>query len=181
MKAVCFATGVVILLAGCASSAPSTAWGKPGVSRLDYGTDLMVCTARASSSDAGNGYRSAGGVQGSNGVPVQDRGNNVPPRTSTSPTAPANPGSTAPMPSGGPYSGTASADYAQRAATQQRAQEMMIKRARAETYRSCLVERGYSEFKLSEEERAKLATFKPESNEYQAYLYSLGTSAHPAK
>ena len=53
--------------------------------------------------------------------------------------------------------------------------------AQAEAYRSCLVERGYSEFTLTEEERAKLASLKPDSNEYQAYLYSLGTAAHLAK
>jgi len=181
MKILMLAAGIAAMLTACASTGPSTAWGKPGVSRLDYSTDLMVCSSRALSSDAGNGYRSAGGVQGTNGVPAQDRGNTVTPRTTTSSTTPANSGSTAPMPSGGPYSGTASADYAQRAATQQRAQEMMLKRAQAEAYRSCLVERGYSEFTLTDEQRAKLRSFKPDSNEYQAYLYSLGTSAHSAK
>lgn len=181
MKTLVVAAGIGFMLSACASTGPSTAWGKPGVSRLDYSTDLMVCSSRAASSDAGNGYRSAGGVQGTNGGPVLDRGTTVPQRTSSSPTPPANSGSTAPMPSGGPYSGTASADYAQRAATQQRAQEMMIKRAHAEAYRSCLVERGYSEFTLTDEERARLASLEPDSNEYQAYLYTLGTSAHPAQ
>ena len=54
----------------------------------------------------------------------------------------------------------ASQDFVQRAATQQRAQEMQAKKLQAETYKHCLTERGYHEFSLTPEQRAKLATFK---------------------
>jgi hypothetical protein len=69
----------------------------------------------------------------------------------------------------------ASSDYAQRAATQQRTQEMMVKRARADTLKGCLTERGYREITLSAEQRAHLATLKAGSNEYHEYLYKIGS------
>jgi hypothetical protein len=79
------------------------------------------------------------------------------------------------LPAGGTYSGMASSDYAQRAATQQRTQEMMVKRARADTLKGCLTERGYREITLSAEQRAHLATLKAGSNEYHEYLYKIGS------
>jgi hypothetical protein len=51
---------------------------------------------------------------------------------------------------------------------------MALRRAQAETYRSCLLERGYSEFALTAEQRAHLGSLKAGSNEYHEYLYSLG-------
>jgi hypothetical protein len=71
----------------------------------------------------------------------------------------------------------ASADFAQRAATQQRTAEMAAKRARAEKLNSCLVERGYQEFALTAEQAAHLAKLPKGSNEYHEYLYKLGTDA----
>ena len=51
---------------------------------------------------------------------------------------------------------------------------MAAKRAKADTYRSCLTERGYSEFRLTPEQQAHLQSLKAGSNEYHEYLYSLG-------
>ena len=71
----------------------------------------------------------------------------------------------------------ASADFAQRAATQQRTAEMAAKRARADALNSCLVGRGYQEFALTAEQAAELAKKPKGSNEYYEYLFKLGTDA----
>lgn len=69
----------------------------------------------------------------------------------------------------------ASADFAQRAATQQRTREMAEQRARAEILKSCLAGRGYREFRLTAEQRAHLSTLQKGSTDYHEYLYELGT------
>ncbi len=162
MKSMLFAAGVVIALSACATT-PPTAWGKAGVSKSDFGNDIGMCTGLASQAATGNGENSAGGVSG---------------RSTSTAGGAANAGGGAGTPAGGTYQGMASSDYAQRAATQQRTQEMAIKRAQAEAYQACLVDRGYVEYALTPEQSAKLASFKSGSNEYYEYLYSL--SSDPA-
>ena len=159
MKAMLFAAGAAISLSGCATTQP-TAWGKPGVSKSDFGNDIGMCTGLASQAATGSGENKAGGVSG---------------RSTTPSGGAANAGGGASTPSGGTYQGMASSDYAQRAATQQRTEEMAVKRARTEAYQSCLVGRGYVEFNLTPEQNSKLASFKNGSNEYYEYLYSLSS------
>jgi hypothetical protein len=72
------------------------------------------------------------------------------------------------------YQNNTSPDVVQRAANQEQARIMAEKRARADALKSCLTGRGYTEFILTAEQRQKLATLKPGSNEYHEYLYSLG-------
>jgi hypothetical protein len=182
MKTLIAAACVAAMLAGCAASGPPTAWGKPGVSRIDYGTDIGLCSGRAVQVGAGAGYRTAGGVQGSNNTPVMERDTRgtVLPRGPTDPQPAGTAATSAQLPANGMYSGVVSSDFAQRAATQQRTQEMAQKRAQAEAFRSCLLERGYTEFDLTPEQRAHLGTLKTGSNEYHEYLYSLG-KAPPAQ
>lgn len=179
MKAMFFAAAMIAGLAACAtSSGPATAWGKAGVSRIDFGTDVGLCTGRAAQAVTGNGYGTAGGVQGSNNAVPMDRdrfGSSVA-RDPGKPMPAANAGTSSQLPNTGTYSGTVSADYAQRAATQQRAQEMAVRKAQTDTFRSCLTERGYTEYTLAPDQRAKLASFKHGSDEYYEYLYSLGTN-----
>lgn len=163
MRLKLIAAGVAAALSACATAPVQTAWGKPGVSKLDFGSDIGMCTGIASRQDAGSGVNTAGGVSGKNS------GSDV-----GSATAGASAGTVA----GGTYQGMVSTDYAQRAATQQRAQEMATKRAQAEVYRACLTERGYKEFVLSPEQGARLASFKPGTEEYYEYLYSI--SSDPA-
>ena len=76
------------------------------------------------------------------------------------------------------FTGMASADLANRAATQHQSQEMAAKRLRDETLSRCLSERGYQQFALTPEQNAVLAKLKHGSNEYLEYLYKLG--ADPA-
>jgi hypothetical protein len=161
MKSILFAAGAALALCACATttSSPPTSWGKAGVSKQDYGNDVGMCTGIASQVGSGSGVNTAGGVSGRNSG------------AGGSGAAPGSSGTVA----GGTYQGMASSDYAQRAATQQRSQEMAAKRAQTDAYKSCLAERGYKEFTLSAEQRAHLATLKAGSNEYHEYLYSLGT------
>ena len=179
MRAMLLATGMVVVLSGCAASGPPTAWGKTGVSRIDYGTDIGTCTGRAAVVYAGNGANTAGGISGANtaaGAALPDPNRHEVDKSSNTvpPSAAATSNS---LPASGTYSGTASADYAQRAAMQQRAQEMAVRKAQADTMRQCLTERGYKEFVLTAEQRAKLSSLKTGSNEYHEYLYSLSTRA----
>jgi len=62
-----------------------------------------------------------------------------------------------------------------RAAMQQRSQEMAAQRARTDALKSCLAGRGYTEFELTAEQRAELAKLPQGSDERRAYLYKLGT------
>lgn len=171
------AAGAATVLAGCAA-APQTAWGKPNVSKVDYGTDIGMCTGLAAMQGAGNQSKTAGGVDGaqtstrppeaSGGPPPAD----VPGGANTA----SSPGAIgANLPTGsGMYQNNTSPDVVQRAANQEQARVMAAKRARADAFKSCITQRGYTEFTLTPAQRQKLATLKPGSNEYHEYLYSLG-------
>ncbi len=159
MKSLLLTAGIALALSGCATTTSQMAWGKPGVTKQDYGTDVGMCTGLAAQRNAGDGNNTAGGVQGKNGASGSSG-------TSDSAT-----------PSMGNYSGMASSDFAQRAATQQRTKEMAEQRARADALKNCLVERGYQEFPLTSEQAAHLATLQKGSNDYLEYLYKLGSDA----
>lgn len=178
MKTKLLAACVVAVLTGCAASGPPTAWSKPGVSKIDYGTDLGTCSGRAAQTGAGNGANTAGGVSGSNGVagaPLPDLNRHKVDSTNTVPPSAAAQSNS--LPAGGTYSGTVSSDYAQRAAMQQRTQEMAVKKAQMDALRNCLAERGYTEITLTPEQRAELGKLKAGSNEYHEYLYRVSTAA----
>jgi hypothetical protein len=163
MKSMTFAAAAVLVLSACTAAPRSTAWVKPGVSKADFGNDVGMCTGFASQQSSGSGVNTAGGVSGKNaGSPSQ---------SST-----ANAGGGASTPAGGTYQGMASSDYAQRAATQQRAQEMAARRAQAEAYNGCLTERGYKQIALTPEQSARLASFKTGTNEYYEYLYQIASA-----
>ena len=183
MKAIFLvAAGAATLLSGC-TTAPATAWGKANVSKTEYGTDIGMCTGFASGLRTDNEAKTAGGLDGTN-IPAE------PPKIPE----PAQPNAGAPggpvpesnpnvmganLPTGtGMYQGNTPQDVVQRASSQEQARIMAAKRARAEKLSSCLTQRGYTEFTLTAEQRQKLSTLKPGSNEYHEYLYSLG--ADPA-
>lgn len=155
--------GFALALGGCASTSSQMAWGKPGVSKLDYGTDVGMCTGTASMQNVDDGNNTAGGIKGRNNSAGGGGSGQASPDAS--------------IPAGGSYSGMASADYAQRAATEQRTKEMNEKRKRSEALNSCLIGRGYQQFALTQEQAAHLATLQKGSNEYLEYLYKLGTDA----
>jgi hypothetical protein len=164
MKSMLFTAGAIVALSACAATGQPTVWGKPGVSPLDYGTDIGMCTGLAAQHGAGSGVNTAGGISGQNNVPHQEQpGRHAQQNEGGQPPAQSEAAKSGSLPANGMYSGTVSADYAQRAATQQRTQEMLAKRARAEALRSCLADRGYKEFTLTAEQHA------------HQYLYKLGS------
>lgn len=171
--AVAIASGM-LALGGCSTSSRQVAWGKPGVSRIDYGTDVGMCTGLSVVQKTGNQTNSAGGTEGRNVEASRNSegssGSQVGPPAS-------NGGVSAPMPATGAYSGMTSADFAQRAANQQQSREMAQKRARAEAFRTCLVERGYREFALTREQQAELARHRKGTDAHVEYLYTLGSDA----
>jgi hypothetical protein len=161
MRTLILAAAFGLALGGCATTAPQTAWGKPGVTKVDYGTDVGMCTGIAAMRNAGDGANTAGGINGKNNSAAGGGGGQASPDAG--------------IPAGGSYSGMASSDFAQRAATQQRTREMAEQRARADALKNCLVSRGYQEFPLTTEQAAHLATLQKGSNDYLEYLYKLGS------
>jgi hypothetical protein len=180
MKSTCWLIGAAWMLAGCSmnGSTPTTAWGKRDVSMLDYRTDAGQCALIAVTlSTRENGANTAGGISGQNStVPQQGpsgsgvSAGNIP---GTSPSPSASPRST----NGNTYRESASADFVNRAAMQQRSQEMADQRARNDALKACLTNRGYTEFELTPEQRARLSKLPQGSDERREYLYRLGTDA----
>lgn len=182
MKHMLLVAAMAAMVSGCASTSAQKAWGKANVSKLDYGTDIGMCTGLASQQSSGNGANTAGGLSGRNNqAPSSSQGEAA--RTSgqqsggNSNSTP-NPGAAFPTGGGGAYRDSAPQDVVARAASQQQAQIMAEKRAQADAFKSCITERGYKEFTLTAEQQAHLKTLKPGSNEYHEYLYKLG--ADPA-
>jgi hypothetical protein len=174
MKSISLVVCAAAFVAGCSvnGSTPVTAWGKKDVSMLDYRTDAGQCavlaTTRQTETDAA---KQAGGINGQNSsAPAQ-----APAGGASSPGS-AGAGAVNPV-GGGTYRDSASADFVNRAAMQHRTQEMSEQRARTEALKSCLVNRGYSEFELTAEQRAQLSKLPQGSDERREYLYKLGTDA----
>src|SRR5262245_52310799 len=105
MKAKLFTAGVVLALSGCATTSTETAWGQSGVSRIDYATDIGLCSGTAAQVNAGNGANTAGGVSGSNnaaGTALPDTNRH---RVDSSNTVPATAAASSnSLPAGGTYS-----------------------------------------------------------------------------
>jgi hypothetical protein len=180
MKSILMLAVSAALLTACAATGPQTAWGKPGISKVDYVTDLGTCTAMSAMAEAGNGANTAGGINGRNGEAPGSTGADA---AKTSGASQPPPGQAFPTGGGGVYRDSAPADVVNRAATQQQSQQMAAQRLRTDALKSCYTERGYQEFKLTPEQRMHLGTLKKGTNEYLQYLAEIGTSpsvAHSA-
>lgn len=166
------------VFAGCTmnGSQPVTSWGKQGITMLDYRTDAGQCALiGATQGYDENGAKSAGGISGQNATPPV-----MGPSGATAANSAATGGGgalgRAPRTVGSStYSDAASADFVNRAVTQQQNQEMAAQRARNGALRFCLASRGYTEFVLTREQRAKLSQLAPGSDARREYLFSLGT------
>ena len=167
MKSILLVAASASLLSACAATGPETAWGKAGVSKVQYVTDLGTCTGIAAMQEAGNGANTAGGLNGKNSTTPNQApgGQNQPP-----------PGTAMPTGGGGMYRDSAPPDVVNRAANQQQSQAMASQRMRADALKGCFVEHGYKEFTLSAEQRAHLGTLKPGTNEYLQYLAEIGAN-----
>jgi len=166
----------VALLSGCAATGPKTAWGKPGISRETYVTDLGTCMAVAGMTQPGNGSHTAGGLDGKN---MQPRAGNHSDIGRYSGGANNAPGAAVVVGGGGVYRDSAPLDVVNRAVNQEQAVEISAKRQAIDTFRTCYVQNGYQEFNLTPEQRRHLGALQGGSNEYLAYLAEIGTE--PAK
>jgi hypothetical protein len=185
MKSIVLVVGAALTVCACTSTtAPQTAWGKENVSMLDYRTDGGQCAVLAATAPAeGNGANSAGGMDGVSPTRLPDSGGASQSASNTA-GAPVSSGpSSAAFPTGGggAYRDNTNVDMVSRAATQQQAMEVAAQKQRTERLKSCLVERGYTEFALTPEQRAHLATLPQGSDERRNYLYKLGTDPNVLK
>jgi hypothetical protein len=178
MKPTLLVLCAVAAVSGCSvnGAQPVTSWGKQGITMLDYRTDAGQCALiGATSGYDGNGTKNAGGISGQNSS-VPSIG---PSGAAVAGSAATGGGSAASDPpktiGSGTYRDAASPDFVNRAVTQQQAQEMAAQRARNDALKFCLASRGYIEFALTSEQRAKLSRLEPGSDERRQYLFSLGT------
>ena len=143
-----------VILAGCATAvmdAPATSWGKANVTMGQFLTDAAACAAEA------------GGVRARPEVLVQSRMTGAPSNTGTNAVDAAQ----------------ASNDALMAAANDQRnAQIHADTRARQAAHDQCLRNRGYTQFRLTAEQRRQAAALPDGSEERRAYLHRLG--ADPA-
>jgi hypothetical protein len=177
MKHISLVVGLAAALLGCTvnSNAPQTAWGRKDVSMIDYRTDAGQCAVLAATHNSrADGTKQAGGIDGQNGAapnaPAASGSNNA------SAAAAGNASSSTPADSGGGmYRESASSDFVNRAVMQQRNQEIAAQRARSDALKSCLTDRGYTEFELTAAQRAELDKLAQGSEARRDYLYKLGT------
>lgn len=178
MKSILLAAAAVVSFAGCTmnSSTPVTAWGKPGVTMLEYRTDGGQCAVlAATATPESNAAKTAGGISGQNSSAPSDAGRGASAGGGQTGGGATGGGTVSTNGGSGAYRESASADFVQRAAMQQRTQEMALQRARSDALKMCLVERGYMEFPLTAEQRAQLDKLPQGSDERRAYLFKLGT------
>ena len=174
MKSIFLIAVSAALLSACAASGPKTAWGKPGVTKVEYVTDLGTCTAQAAMTQGSGGNSEvAGGMHGQN----NSADNGLKQQNTGQPAGTSSPGAAAPI-GGSMYRDSAPPDVVNRAANQQQQAEIIASHAKANALKSCYAEHGYKEFTLTPEQRAKLATMQVGSNEYLQYLSTIG--ADPA-
>jgi len=181
MKSILFTTLAACAICGCATqpAAPPTSWGKQGISMLDYRTDGGQCAVLAATQNSkDNGANTAGGINGQNSSAPETTGGNA--AVASGPSVGASAGAAFPT-GGGTYRDMANPDMVQRAATQQRTSDLANQRARTDSLKKCLSERGYTEFALTPEQRAHLATLPEGSDARREYLYKLATDGSVLK
>jgi len=183
MKSVLLAAGAAFALCACtANTGQPTFWGKEGVTMMDYRTDGGQCAVLAATANTEtNGANTAGGVNGANTVRLPPAGDRSGGPTISQGGAPPPSGAAFPTGAGGAYRDNTSPDIVTRAATQQTAQELAAQKAKTERLKGCLVERGYTEFDLTPEQRAHLATLPQGTDARREYLYKLGTDPNVLK
>jgi hypothetical protein len=164
-------------LSACAATGPETVWGKPGISKFDYVTDLGICTGTAAMTATGNGSDTAGGLSGSNPEVMAGNNSDAARQTNIGGGAPGGgaAGTAVPVGGGGVYRDSAPVDVANRAAIQQTTQQMSAQRRSVDMLKSCYVKRGYQEFRLTPEQRKRLGSLEKGSNAYLQYLSDIAT------
>ena len=164
-----FAVVVVSLLATSvnAAPAPQESWGKAGISLAQYRQDALDCGKAGYALDISNTDDAQQFVRASREL------NNLP-GPSISQTVGTG--------SGAPSSVDVTVNYAniqQHIIERIRPEERFkhIKQMQLAKTDECLVQRGYSKFRLTDEQRRRLSHLKFGSDERRAYLYGLASNA----
>jgi hypothetical protein len=150
--------------------APDESWGKAGVSLAQYRQDALECGLQGHYTDISKTDDVKAFVTASRQLDAVTTGASAPNTT----------GANGP----GPESTDAVDQMAQYANQQQHIVDSVhaeqrfhnIKRTLLARDDQCLVQRGYSKFRLSDEQRHRLRKLKAGSDERRAYLYSLASN-----
>jgi hypothetical protein len=150
--------------------APEESWGKAGVPLAQYRQDALECALNGHYTDISKTDDAKAFVKASRQLDAVTTGASAPTTTGAS--------------AGGPNS-TDSIDQMARFADQQqhivssiRPEERFhsIKRMLVDRTGQCLASRGYSKFRLTDEQRHRLRKLKFGSQERRVYLYNLGSN-----
>ena len=150
--------------------APDESWGKAGVSLAQSRQDALECGLQGHYTDISKTDDAKAFVNASRQLDTVTNGASAPNTTGASGTGPAQ---------------TDSVDQMVQYANQQQhivdsvhAEQRFhsIKRTLLARDEQCLVQRGYSKFQLTDEQRHRLRKLKSGSDERRAYLYSLASN-----
>jgi hypothetical protein len=153
-----------------AAPAPQESWGKAGVSLAQYRQDALECGLQGHYTDISKTDDAKAFVTASKQLDTVTNGASAPATTGASGTGPAM---------------TDSVDQMVRYANQQQHivdsvhvdQRMRnIKKTLLSKDEQCLAGRGYSKFRLTDEQRRQLRHLKAGSDERRAYLYRLASN-----
>lgn len=151
------------------AQAPEESWGKAGISLQKYFQDSVECGLQGYNTDISKTEDAQAFVRASRQLDAATVGATAPSIIAGGPTGPAMTDSV-----------EQAIQYAQR---QQQIVESVrpderfrsIKKALLSKTEQCLVQRGYSKFRLTDEQRHRLRKLKFGSDQRREYLYSLGS------
>jgi hypothetical protein len=162
---------LVLPVSANSAPAPDESWGKVGVSLAQYREDALDCALKGHYLDISQSDDAKAFVKGSRELDAVTTG------------------ASAPAVAGANGMGSTTTDSSvdqmvEYANQQQRIVESVrpeqryhsIKRMLVDRTAQCLTNRGYSKFRLTDEQRHRLRKLKFGSEERRAYLYSLGSN-----
>jgi len=161
---------LVLPAAATSAPAPEESWGKAGVSLAQYRQDALECALKGHYLDISKTDDAKAFVKASRELDAVTTGASAPTTTESSATGPETTNSIDQM-----------AEYANQ---QQHIVESVrpeqrfhsIKRMLVDTTAQCLASRGYSKFRLTDEQRHRVRKLKFGSEERRVYLYNLGSN-----
>ena len=163
---------VALVLPASVNSAPAPeeSWGKAGVSLAQYRQDALECALKGHYLDISKTDDAKAFVKASRQLDAVTTGASAPTTTGASATGPNSTNSIDQM-----------AEYAnqqQHIVDSVRPEERFhsIKRMLVDRTGQCLANRGYSKFRLTEEQRHQLRKLKFGSDERRTYLYNLASN-----
>jgi len=168
-----FPVSLLLVLAtrALAAPAPQESWGKAGITLTQYRQDALECGLRGHYTDVSQTDDAQALVKASKQLDAVTSGASAPSTTGASGTGPAM---------------TDSVDQAVRYAAQQQhivdsarpdLRFRNIKKTLVAKDEQCLMLRGYSKFRLTDEQRRQLRHLKVGSDERRNYLYGLASNA----